>query len=379
MRHLDWGLDGTTVLVTGGAGAIGRAICEGFAEAGARVAVADLDGAAAEAVAGPLGGAGFAIDLTRIADLPRLVAQVEARLGLPASLVNAAGIIRRNADYLSVTEEEWDAQHAVNLKAAFFLSQAVAARLIAAFAGTLFLLSSWWLARCVLGRGPAVAALVVMALNPFVVQYALYIGSDMPFAALCTLTLALLAQRTDRRSVWRLALAGMAAGCAFLVRHPGILLLPFGMVVALNVQRLTFPRLHVPRSTFHLLVFVLAFFIAIAPQMIVNIRDTGNPFYNQQAKNVWLAVYGDSDWGRWNEVGNDVALTEVILADPARFVGAWWSNLRTFIGAGAESAGDAGQASQLRLLAFPANWLAVIGIALGCVAVLRRRRAAAGG
>lgn len=132
MRHLDWGLDGSTVLVTGGAGAIGRAICEGFAEAGARVAVADLDGAAAEAVAAPLGGAGFAIDLTRIADLPRLVAQVEARLGLPASLVNAAGIIRRNADYLSVTEEEWDAQHAVNLKAAFFLSQALAARLIAA-------------------------------------------------------------------------------------------------------------------------------------------------------------------------------------------------------------------------------------------------------
>lgn len=132
MRHLDWGLDGSTVLVTGGAGAIGRAICEGFAEAGARVAVADLDGAAAEAVAAPLGGAGFAIDLIRIADLPRLVAQVEARLGLPATLVNAAGIIRRNADYLSVTEEEWDAQHAVNLKAAFFLSQAVAARLIAA-------------------------------------------------------------------------------------------------------------------------------------------------------------------------------------------------------------------------------------------------------
>ena len=97
--------------------------------------------------------------------------------------------------------------------------------------------------------------------------------------------------------------------------------------------------------------------------MIVNLRDTGQPLYNQQAKNVWLAVYGDSDWGRWNEVSNDVSLTDVILEDPGRFAGAWWTHVRAFIGSGAETADDAGRASQLRLLAFPANWLAVIGLA----------------
>lgn len=262
----------------------------------------------------------------------------------------------------------------------------LAARLIAACAGALFLVSSWWLARRVLGRGPALAALVMLALNPFVVQYALYIGSDMPFAALCTLTLALLAQWRDRRSVWLLALTGVVAGWAFLVRHPGILLLPLGIVVALNVQRSTlahlhtqrsmFAHLHIRHSAFPVLVFTGAFLIAIAPQVIVNVRDTGNPLYNQQAKNVWLAVYGDSDWGRWNEVSNDIPLTEVILADPARFAGAWWSNLRTFIGAGAETDADAGQASQLRLLAFPANWLAVIGI-VSWLAIIGLRRHAA--
>ncbi len=249
----------------------------------------------------------------------------------------------------------------------------LAARLIAACAGALFLVSSWWLARRVLGRGPALAALVMLALNPFVVQYALYIGSDMPFAALCTLTLALLAQLGDRRSVWRLALAGVIAGWAFLVRHPGILLLPLGIGVMLNVERSTF---NVQRSMPGVLAFTGAFLIAIAPQVIVNMRDTGNPLYNQQAKNVWLAVYGDSDWGRWNEVSNDIPLTEVILADLARFAGAWWSNLRTFIGAGAETDADAGQASQLRLLAFPANWLAVIGI-IGWLAIIGLRRHAA--
>ncbi len=244
----------------------------------------------------------------------------------------------------------------------------LAARLIAALAGMLMLGATWWLARCLLGRGPALAALVVLGLNPFVVQYALYVGSDMPFAALCTLALALLASHRIRGSLWLAALAGGVAGCAFLVRHPGILLLPFGVFAFLWMRHEAREARGKP-STFHALVFAFAFSIAAAPQMIVNLRDTGQPLYNQQAKNVWLAVYGDSDWGRWNEVSNDVSLTDVILEDPGRFAGAWWTHLRAFIGSGAETADNAGRASQLRLLAFPANWLAVIGLA-GWLAIL---------
>ena len=244
----------------------------------------------------------------------------------------------------------------------------LAARLIAALAGMLMLGAAWWLARCLLGRALALAALVVLGLNPFVVQYALYVGSDMPFAALCTLALALLASHRIRGSLWLAALAGGVAGCAFLVRHPGILLLPFGVFAFLWMRHEAREARGKP-STFHALVFAFAFSIAAAPQMIVNLRDTGQPLYNQQAKNVWLAVYGDSDWGRWNEVSNDVSLTDVILEDPGRFAGAWWTHLRAFIGSGAETADNVGRASQLRLLAFPANWLAVIGLA-GWLAIL---------
>jgi 4-amino-4-deoxy-L-arabinose transferase-like glycosyltransferase len=244
----------------------------------------------------------------------------------------------------------------------------LAARLIAALAGMLMLGAAWWLARCLLGRALALAALVVLGLNPFVVQYALYVGSDMPFAALCTLALALLASHRIRGSLWLAALGGGVAGCAFLVRHPGILLLPFGVFAFLWMRHEAREARGKP-STFHALVFAFAFSIAAAPQVVVNIRDTGQPLYNQQAKNVWLAVYGDSDWGRWNEVSNDVSLTDVILEDPGRFAGAWWTHLRAFIGSGAETTDDAGRASQLRLLAFPANWLAVIGL-VGWLALL---------
>jgi NAD(P)-dependent dehydrogenase (short-subunit alcohol dehydrogenase family) len=130
MTHLDWGLTGQTVIVTGGAGAIGRAICEGFAEAGARVAVVDLDQPACDAVAASLPGAmGFGANLTGFGRLPALIARIEAAMGLATHLVNVAGIIRRTADLFSVTVEDWDTQADVNLKAVFFLTQAFAARL----------------------------------------------------------------------------------------------------------------------------------------------------------------------------------------------------------------------------------------------------------
>jgi NAD(P)-dependent dehydrogenase (short-subunit alcohol dehydrogenase family) len=131
MTHLDWGLTGKTVIVTGGAGAIGRAVCQGFAEAGARVAVIDRDPTACDEVGHALGPdhAGFAADLRDFRQLPALLARVEDRLGLPTTLVNIAGIIIRTADLFTVTEADWDAQHDVNLKALFFLTQGFAKRL----------------------------------------------------------------------------------------------------------------------------------------------------------------------------------------------------------------------------------------------------------
>jgi NAD(P)-dependent dehydrogenase (short-subunit alcohol dehydrogenase family) len=130
MTHLDWGLDGHVVIVTGAAGAIGRAVAQGFAEAGARVAIVDIDRAAVDATASVIPGArGFSANLTNFAALPALIQRVEGAMGLATHLVNVAGIIRRTADLFSVTTEDWDAQHDVNLKAMFFLTQAFAVRL----------------------------------------------------------------------------------------------------------------------------------------------------------------------------------------------------------------------------------------------------------
>ncbi len=78
-------LVGRTALVTGGASGIGAAIAEQLAGRGARVRVADLNGPAAEAVAGALGGEAWAIDLSDTTAL------VDLRLDIDI-LVNNVGI-----------------------------------------------------------------------------------------------------------------------------------------------------------------------------------------------------------------------------------------------------------------------------------------------
>jgi 4-amino-4-deoxy-L-arabinose transferase-like glycosyltransferase len=260
----------------------------------------------------------------------------------------------------------------------------LAARLVAAISGALLLAAGWWLARRLLGRGPALLAVVVLALSPLVVEYVLYVGTDMPFAALCALAVALIVAASEsgghqRRAGWLAALAGLVAGLAFLMRHPGLLLLPLGWLALWSRRNRTETPSPKPQTsslkTGSLLPFTLAFLIAIAPQAAVNIRDTGQPLYSQQAKNVWQAVFGEGDWGRWGETANDISIGQVVAQDPGRFVANWWANVRGYFGTGGEDTREFGQAVQLRLLGFPANWLAVAALLGWLVAEGKRQKA----
>ncbi len=78
-------------LVTGGAGGIGSAICRALAEAGHRVAVADLSTTAAEGVAKELGGVGVELDVTRPESIQSAVAMIGDSIGPVDVCVNCAG------------------------------------------------------------------------------------------------------------------------------------------------------------------------------------------------------------------------------------------------------------------------------------------------
>jgi short-subunit dehydrogenase len=98
-------LEGASAAVTGGGAGIGRAIAIRLAEAGARVAVADIDAAAAEAVVGEIGDAAFAAALD-IADSEAFAAFLDAaeqRHGPLTVMVNNAGV-----DWVGPFHEEPD-------------------------------------------------------------------------------------------------------------------------------------------------------------------------------------------------------------------------------------------------------------------------------
>jgi len=126
-------LDGRTALVTGANTGIGQAIALALAAAGANIVAlgrtspsqtADLVAATGRrfhSIAADLGSAEVS--------LPEIVREATDRIGPIDILVNNAGIIRR-AEALEFSEGDWDAVLNVNLKSAFFLTQAVARQML---------------------------------------------------------------------------------------------------------------------------------------------------------------------------------------------------------------------------------------------------------
>jgi 2-dehydro-3-deoxy-D-gluconate 5-dehydrogenase len=131
-------LNGKVVVVTGANTGIGQGIALALAQAGADVAAVGRTPAQETAEKIQALGRRCALvqaDLSSIAPVGDVVAQVVDALGGLDILVNNAGIIRR-ADAVDFTEEDWDAVVDTNLKSVFFLSQAAGRHMIAHHAAT---------------------------------------------------------------------------------------------------------------------------------------------------------------------------------------------------------------------------------------------------
>jgi NAD(P)-dependent dehydrogenase (short-subunit alcohol dehydrogenase family) len=119
-------LSGQAALVTGAGSGIGRATAEALAAEGASVAVLDRAGAAAGAVAASLSGAVAApCDLARASEIGIAVDRVAAAFGRLDMLVNCAGILGPRTALADVTAEAWDEVHAINVRGAVLVTQAV--------------------------------------------------------------------------------------------------------------------------------------------------------------------------------------------------------------------------------------------------------------
>ncbi|MDB5777659.1 MAG: short-chain dehydrogenase/reductase [Polaromonas sp.] len=139
--QISFGLAGRVCIVTGGAQGIGEACIRRFAREGAQIVIADIDDARGAALAAELGGRYVHCDVGDKAQVDALVAHTLAAHGRIDVLVNNAGIFRA-ADFLDMTEADFDAVLRVNLKGAFLMGQAVAREMARAGGGSIVNMSS---------------------------------------------------------------------------------------------------------------------------------------------------------------------------------------------------------------------------------------------
>ncbi len=135
-------LAGRTAIVTGGGSGFGAGIVRAFAAEGARVMVADLNRAAAEAVAAEVGGLAQAVDVSNDASVAAMAAAAFGAFGTLDILVNNAGITHLPQPMEDVTEAEFDRVLAVNAKSVFLTARRIVPRMKAARAGAILNVAS---------------------------------------------------------------------------------------------------------------------------------------------------------------------------------------------------------------------------------------------
>lgn len=125
MNTLATDLKGKAAIVTGAATGIGKAVAGALTAHGVRVAIADLNGEAARQTAAALGkeALGFAVDVSKRADVEKTFAEIERAFGSYEILIANAGVSTMNRA-IDLTDEEWDFNFAVNVKGVFLTNQA---------------------------------------------------------------------------------------------------------------------------------------------------------------------------------------------------------------------------------------------------------------
>ncbi|WP_433167125.1 SDR family oxidoreductase [Kribbella sp. CA-247076] len=133
-------VNGKVVVVTGGAGGIGLALCTRFARDGARVVLSDLDPAACATRAAPIGAFPVAADVGQEEDVAQLVAATIERFGRIDLFVSNAGIAIDGG--IETTTGQWQQIIGVNLMSEIFAAKYAIPHMLAQGSGYLLNVAS---------------------------------------------------------------------------------------------------------------------------------------------------------------------------------------------------------------------------------------------
>ncbi|UWQ45411.1 SDR family oxidoreductase [Leisingera aquaemixtae] len=137
-------LDGKTAIVTGGASGFGAGIVRKFLAEGAKVMIADINGAAAEAMAAELGSSASAqtVDVSEGASVTAMAEAALADFGHLDILVNNAGVTHLPAPLEEISEDDFDRVMGVNMKSVYLTARALVPHMKANKAGAILNVAS---------------------------------------------------------------------------------------------------------------------------------------------------------------------------------------------------------------------------------------------
>ena len=133
---------GKRVLITAGAGGIGRVMAQTFVKAGAKVHICDVIQSALDETVAALGVSATACDVSDLKQVDRLFADAKARLGGLDVLVNNAGIAGPTAKVEDISIEDWRRCIDIDLNGMFYCTRLAVPLLKAAGGGSIINLSS---------------------------------------------------------------------------------------------------------------------------------------------------------------------------------------------------------------------------------------------
>jgi NAD(P)-dependent dehydrogenase (short-subunit alcohol dehydrogenase family) len=141
-------LEGKTAVVTGAASGIGSGVARRLAEAGANMAILDIDGKKGEKLAEVIGSLGvkaesYVCDVSLGTDCQAAIDRISKDFGTLDILVNNAGVITRKG-VLDLSEQEWDHVLDVNLKSVYQLSRLAIPRMVQSGGGRIVNIGSGW-------------------------------------------------------------------------------------------------------------------------------------------------------------------------------------------------------------------------------------------